>query len=209
MTLDHVLLALAGPLPGEPSRAAMQPGYRRDPSPETATSPWRKAAVLILLYADGGALRFPLMLRPAGNSVHSGQVSLPGGSREGDESFEECAIRETIEELGVEPGSIRLVRALSPLKVPPSRFYVQPFVGLAESRLEFVPEVAEVAALYEPSLDELLDPGNRRSDLADFGGRSWTIPYYRLAGQRVWGATAMVLAELEAMLRQGDSAIRP
>ena len=179
----------------------MLPGYRRDPAPELAAAPWREAAVLILLYADRGILRFPLMLRPAGDGVHSGQVSLPGGSREDGESLEACALRETREEIGVDPASIRVVRALSPLAVPPSRFVVHPFVSIAESRPVFEPAAAEVAALYEPALDELLEPGNRQSDRADFGGGSWTIPYFRLAGQRVWGATAMMLAELEAMLR--------
>lgn len=202
MTLDDALLSLdaALPLAGAAACMSMAPGYRLEPEFDLADGEWREAAVLILLYADRGTARFPLMLRPSGAGAHAGQVSLPGGSRESGESLEACALREAREELGVDPASVRVVRALSPLAVPPSRFVVSPFVGVAGSRPAFAPAAAEVAALYEPSLDDLLDAAARCEDEAPFGGRLWRVPYYRLAGQRVWGATAMILSELEAML---------
>lgn len=180
---------------------SMAPGYRLEPEFSKAEGPWREAAVLILLYEDGETVRFPLMLRPSGDGVHAGQVSLPGGSREAGESLESCALREAREELGVEPGAVRIVRALSPLPVPPSRFVVHPFVGAAAARPRFSPAAAEVAGLFEPSLDELTDAASRCEDDAEFAGRLWRVPFYRLSGLRVWGATAMILSELEAMLR--------
>ncbi len=204
MTLDDALLSLdaARPLPGAAACMSMAPGYRLEPEFDLADGGWREAAVLILLYADRGTARFPLMLRPsgAGAGAHAGQVSLPGGSRESGESLEACALREAREEIGIDPASVRVVRALSPLAVPPSRFVVSPYVGVVAGRPAYVPSAAEVAALYEPSLDDLLDAAARREDEAPFGGRLWRVPYYRLAGQRVWGATAMILSELEAML---------
>jgi len=203
MTIDLVLKALSEyhPLPGATARACMAPGYRLEPDFFNASGTWREAAVLLLLYEVDGITRFPLMLRPSGGGVHSSQISLPGGSREAGESLEDCALRETAEELGVESGTVRVVRALSPLEVPPSRFTVHPFVGMVSARPVFRPAPAEVAAVFEPSLDDVLDSGTHQEDLAEFSGSLWRVPYYRLSGQRVWGATAMILAELEAMLR--------
>lgn len=178
----------------------MVPGYRRDAVVGTAAEPWREAAVLILLYTAGDTVLFPIMLRPNGEGVHAGQVSLPGGAREGSESLEACALRETYEELGVDPARISVIRALSPLHVPPSRFVVYPFVGVTNKRPDFSPSVGEVAELFEPSLQELLDPASVREVTMTRDGRDWLVPYYLLAGQRVWGATAMVLAELVVML---------
>lgn len=203
MTLDETLklLAVDRPLPGNDARACMAPGYRLEPDFFNASGTWREAAVLLLLYEVEGSVFFPLMLRPSGGGVHSSQISLPGGSREAGESLQDCALREIAEELGVESGSVRVLRALTPLEVPPSRFTVHPFVGVVSARPVFRPEPTEVAAVFEPSLDDVLAADSHEEDLAEYRGSLWRVPFYRLAGQRVWGATAMILAELEALLR--------
>ncbi|MBN2874441.1 MAG: CoA pyrophosphatase [Spirochaetales bacterium] len=203
MMLHEALSALRGAshLPGEAAHMGMLPEYRRNPPPHQSLCVWRDAAVLVLLYEDNSQVRFPLMLRTDGMGVHAGQVSLPGGSREGAESYEACALRETGEELGVDLATNSVVAALSPLRVPPSRFIVYPFVGTAPGLPRFAPSADEVAALFTASLDELLDPKARFVEDALFEERLWSVPYYKLAGQRVWGATAMILAELAAVLR--------
>lgn len=206
MTLARAVQLISGSnsLPGDQARAIMLPGYRRNaaPSQPEDTATWREAAVLILLFEDQGQARFPLILRVDGPGVHAGQVSLPGGAREPGEDLETCAIRETVEETGVDVGSIQLIRELSPLQVPPSRFTVQPFVGVLGRSPDFKPAPIEVAAIMAPSVDELLDPASRTEELLTISGKDWLVPCYRLAGHRVWGATAMMLAELSALLDQ-------
>jgi 8-oxo-dGTP pyrophosphatase MutT (NUDIX family) len=204
LALTIQLISGQGPLPGDQARLVMVPEYRRNtvpPQPEEAVT-WREAAVLILLFEDQGQTRFPLILRVDGPGVHAGQVSLPGGAREPGESLEDCAIRETEEETGVPAGSMRIIRELSPLQVPPSRFTVHPFVGVVSQRPTFRPAPSEVVEIMTPSIQELLDPVSRTREMMRIRGKDWLVPCYRLAGHRVWGATAMILAELSAMLGQ-------
>ena len=204
MTLETLLAGLdpALPLPGESARASMIPEYRRGPSPEDDGRPWKEASVLILLYAGDGGILFPLIQRTAGTGVHAGQVSLPGGSREEGESAWECALRETSEELGFDTGDVRMVRELSTLRVPPSRFLVRPFAGIPAARPVFRPAPAEVEECFEASLEELLSPESRQEDTVEREGLLWRIPFYRLAGRRVWGATAMILAEMRELVNR-------
>jgi hypothetical protein len=101
----------------------------------------------------------------------------------------------------VEPADVRIVRALSPLHIAPSGFRVRPYVGVRESRPAFRPAPAEVTALLKTSLDELLDPRSRHEETRELHGADLVVPYYLLAAGKVWGATAMILAELAALLR--------
>jgi len=196
----RVLLDPSRPLPGEAARLAMMPEYRRGPRPEDEAGPWREASVLILLYPSDGRAVFPLIQRTSGTGVHAGQISLPGGSREPGESAEGCALRETSEELGFDVSGVRILRELTTLRVPPSRFRVRPFAGTLDARPVFRPSPAEVEECFETDLEELLSPGSRQEDLVEREGRLWRVPFYRLAGRRVWGATAMILAELAAVV---------
>lgn len=202
MTLETFLSRLdpSLPLPGDASRSSMIPEYRKGSPPEDDGRPWREASVLILLYAGSGGIVFPLIQRTAGTGIHAGQVSLPGGSRETGETARECALRETSEELGFDTSGVRILRELSPLRVPPSRFLVRPFVGVLDSPPPLRPSPEEVEECFEASLDELLAPATRQEDFVEREGRLWRIPFFRLAGRRVWGATAMILEELRAVV---------
>jgi len=196
---DALARALSGALPGAAAQADMAPEYLSC-SDLGAPEGCREASVLVLLYPSAGSIRFPLIVRADSTGPHGGQIGLPGGEREGSETPGEAALREAEEELGVEPAAVELLGALSELYVPSSRFRVRPLVGWSAARPRFRPSPAEVAALLEPDLGELLDPANRRSGAREVRGRRWTVPYYQLAGREVWGATARILSELRALL---------
>jgi 8-oxo-dGTP pyrophosphatase MutT (NUDIX family) len=202
MSLERLTACLnpSLPLPGREARDALMPSYRRGGQHGAERMQWREAAVLILLYEFEDDFHFPLILRTQGYGVHAGQVALPGGAVEAGESLSSCALRECGEELGARLDGLRILRELSPLEVHPSGFIVHPFVAHVGERPFFNPEPAEVAGYFEPGLAELLDPCAAREDSAVLDGRTWAVPYYALGGQRVWGATAMILAEFKALI---------
>jgi hypothetical protein len=67
--------------------------------------------------------------------------------------------------------------------------------------LEFHPQPEEVAEVIEPPVDHLADPGSLRRETRHYGGQDHEVPFYEYEGHKIWGATAMVLAELLAVLQ--------
>jgi len=202
MMIDGVRRALQRPLPGLSAQARMAPPYRREIVGTILNPPadCKEAGVLVLLYPHGGELRFPLTRRPEHVEFHKGQISLPGGSRENAEPLRQTALRETQEEIGVQTGAVEVLGELSPLFVPPSNFCVRPFVGYVAHRPDFRLETVEVAELIEAPLAALLDPATIREEDWEIHDGIWRIPFYQFGPHKVWGATAMILAELQTIL---------
>ena len=69
-------------------------------------------------------------------------------------------------------------------------------VGTLAFRLQ--PE--EVDELIEVPVDRLADPAAVRREVWHYGGRDVEVPFYEFEGHKIWGATAMVLAEFLALL---------
>lgn len=161
----------------------------------------RQAGVLLLLYPVGGTLYLPLTVRTPDLEHHSGQVSLPGGGWEaGDRSLQETALREAQEEIGVAAGEVEVIGALTPLYVPTSHNVIHPFVAYTPRRPDFSPDPKEVAELLEVPLDVLLDPATRREEDWIWHGATLHVPFYAVGRHKIWGATAILLAEFLALL---------
>jgi len=178
-----------------------RPGWDREDSSEPQGRP---AGVLLLLYprvAASDELHLVLTRRAQYPGTHGGQVSFPGGGQEGSEPVVRTALRETLEEIGVSSQDITILGRLTPLYIPPSNYRIHPFIGYRPTPPRFCRDEKEVAEIIELPLGLLFDASRRRSEhrVHPERGRFW-VPYFDVYGHKVWGATAMVLAELVALL---------
>ncbi len=163
----------------------------------------RHAGVLVLLYpGPTGELMLVLTRRTETVNHHRGQISLPGGAVEAGETFVAAALREAREELGVPSAAVEVLGALSPVYIPHSDFCLHPVVGALSQRPTFEPCASEVAEVIEAPLRELLDPTTVCCETWDLHGQPTRVPLYAFGAHKVWGATAMILAELAALLSE-------
>jgi len=111
-----------------------------------------------------------------------------------------AALREMWEEIGVEARTVNVVGQLTPLFVFASNFMVHPTVAITSATPVFQPDSREVARILEVPLADLLNEQNRAEKEMIVRGIQIRAPYFDLLGQTVWGATAMMLSELIAIL---------
>ncbi len=195
------------PLPGEQAHFKMVPPFRQDLIKQqgNAIKKAKKAGVLVLFYPDkNNETYFILMLRKTYKGVHSAQVSLPGGKYEPeDQNIKATALRETFEEVGVPIKMIKVVKTLSQVYIPPSNFYVQPFAGICKIKPDFIKEDAEVEALIEVPLKDLLDDKTLIDKWVETSYSAGVeVPAFQLNGFTVWGATAMMLSEIKDIISE-------
>lgn len=161
---------------------------------------YTRAAVLIALFPGPKGWSFPLILRTEGGHYHSGQMGLPGGRLKAGETDEQAALREAQEEVGLDPDEVEVVGCLSQVPIPVSEHLVMPHLGLMKREPEWVLQASEVAELHKIPLAELLEQRNLQQMTMDTREGERRVPYFALDGQKVWGATAIMLAELRALL---------
>ncbi|MDZ4847417.1 MAG: CoA pyrophosphatase [Chitinophagales bacterium] len=192
-------------LPGHVAQEKMAPEHRLPHAQwEHYFANAKKGGVLILFYPVQTTIHTVLIQRPHYEGVHSGQVAFPGGAKEdADATMIETALREAEEEVGASRKSVQVIGQLTELYIPPSNFLITPVVGFSQQRPDFVLEANEVAGIIEPTLHELLDEKSAgikkiqvRSDIAI------DAPYYDIQGRTVWGATAMMISELNEILKR-------
>ncbi len=163
---------------------------------------YRPAAVLILLYPKENDIFTVLIERNWYDGVHSGQIAFPGGKKElQDRNLKETALREAHEELGIIPDKVRVVRELTSVKIPVSRFEVTPYLGYSEKPVRFVPDPSEVNAVLEIPLSYLIrEPW--KIENKNFRGKEYPVFFLPFGDYKIWGATAIVIAELRDLLRE-------
>ena len=160
-----------------------------------------KAAVLIPLVLREGGLSVLLTQRTNHLRDHAGQISFPGGRMDPeDQSPNDTALRESKEEIGLDPGRVEIIGHL-PQYLTVSGYSVTPVVGLVQAQAEYVLDEFEVADVFEVPLSFLLDPANHQVRLwqSEQGGRRfYSMPY---ENRFIWGATAGMLRNLYHLLK--------
>ncbi|MFZ4106948.1 NUDIX hydrolase [Flavobacterium sp.] len=164
----------------------------------------RKAAVMMLFYPKAEVTHLVLIVRNTYPGVHSSQIAFPGGKvEESDLNFQEAALRETFEEIGVSPNKIIVVKSFSSIYIPPSNFLVVPFMGICTTELDFVLQQEEVSDIVELPLKMLLDDSIITSKtMVTSYAKAINVPVFQIYEHAVWGATAMMLSELKDVLKK-------
>lgn len=197
---------LSKPLPGLEAQLRMittpRIGHRPTTDMERTCA---RAGVLVLIFHQAGRLYLLLTRRTDTVLHHKGQISFPGGRREPGEDVQQTALRETREELGIAAGGLRVLGLLTPLYIPPSDTCIHPVVAFSEGRPEIRPQPAEVAEVIEVPLENLLDPAAVRCETWTLRGYPVVVPFFPFGDFKIWGATAMVLAEFLEVLRSADA----
>ncbi|MGC1205033.1 MAG: CoA pyrophosphatase [Flavobacteriaceae bacterium] len=195
------------PLPALVSHYKMVPPFRQEllERQKEAIKKAKQAGVLALFYPDTNhQTHMVLILRNTYKGVHSAQIGFPGGKLEKqDASLQDAAVRETFEEIGVPIKDIEVICRLSEVYIPPSNFYVHPFLGISKNTPRFIKEDNEVEAIIEVPVQHFLDDANIITQKVQTSySIDVEVPAFKLNNYVVWGATAMMLSEIKDLLKQ-------
>ena len=185
--------------------AAIDPraGLRRalDPDPRPVVPPGNRLAAVLALVIETPEPALLFTERSAELHRHPGEVSFPGGLQEpGDADLRATALRETQEEIGLEPGVPDVLGALPAVHTVVSSIVVSPFVAAVGSLPALTQSEDEIARILTVPIP-IVAAAEERRELDLGGGRRWTGWTYRVAGTTIWGATGAMLHDLIELLR--------
>jgi 8-oxo-dGTP pyrophosphatase MutT (NUDIX family) len=153
-----------------------------------------EAAVLVPMHGWPDHPGLVFTERRSDLSRHAGEISFPGGRRDGGESLLETALREADEEIGLSRDRVEIAGALPPIGTFVTNYKVHPFVGLIDRGLRFEPNPAEVESVLIASLDELTAAYEKRRLVRR--GVPIKTDTYLVGDKLIWGATARILGDL-------------
>ena len=155
------------------------------------------SAVLILLFPFQNQIQLCLIRRPATMKNHAGQIAFPGGKREKEDiDLVQTALCEAHEEIGLDREAVQVLGLLSPVYVQISDFLITPVLGWFSEFPDIQIDSSEVDEAIFVSLEDIANQDNRcEREMETRTGRI-AVPGYEINGCFIWGATAMMLAEL-------------
>jgi 8-oxo-dGTP pyrophosphatase MutT (NUDIX family) len=166
-----------------------------------AARPSRPAGVLVGLVDRPGEPGILLTRRTDSLADHAGQIAFPGGRIEAEDAGPAAAaLRETAEETGIGPGFIEVVGYL-PAHLTLTGFAVIPVVAVLRPDFLLRPDPKEVAEVFELPLEVLMDESRHEREWREVSGRRLELPVFHHQGRRIWGATAMMLADFHRCLK--------
>ncbi len=204
VTIDLLRERLSGTrLPDDPLDVSLPPGSGSWPDAmlERLAKTLTPAGVLIPVMVRERELSVLLTQRSAALKHHAGQVSFPGGRmEEHDLDVRVTALRETHEEVGIEPHHVAVIGYLAPMPTI-TGYAVTPVIGLVSESAELLIDRTEVEYAFEVPLEFLLDETNDRLVDREFQGRSYPMVEFHYDEQRIWGATAQMLLLFRKFLK--------
>ncbi|HNP35572.1 MAG TPA: CoA pyrophosphatase [Woeseiaceae bacterium] len=185
-----------------PTDVVLPPGSSHWPTAvlEHLTGTLKPAGVLIPVFDRKSGLTVLLTQRSSALRLHAGQISFPGGSmEEGDADITSTALRETYEEVGIEPDKVSVLGHLTAMPTV-TGFAVTPVVGQVASKAIVHIDRSEVEFAFEVPLSYLLDKSNARATEREVNGQMIPIMEFQFERHRIWGATAHMLVKLRELL---------
>mgnify|MGYP001256856916 CR=1 FL=1 len=141
-----------------------------------------------------------LTLRARDLSTHGGEVAFPGGRRDPeDRSLLQTALRESQEEVGLDPHCVQVIGSLSQL-VSRHGIEVTPYVGIVPQGLNYSANAGEIDSIFAVPLDFFAEDMRETTHRIDYLGKSWYVPSYRFRDYKIWGLTAVMVVELVNLL---------
>jgi len=202
--LQKLIIQLQGTLPGEDAQYRMAPLHRqRTVISDLTEDQYKPSAVMIVFCLDSdGEFYIPLIERFSYEGAHSAQVSLPGGKKDaGDVNLMDTARRECYEEIGIGP-SITVAGQLTKVFIDVSGFLIEPYVGVCVDKDPvLLPNAREVKSILKLRVRDLLDGSLLKTGTITVREQLLQTPFFLVENRQVWGATAMILAELREVIR--------
>jgi len=161
---------------------------------ELAINGFTRSAVLLTVLRGRDEDQLLFTRRTTTVEHHKGQISFPGGRLDEGETLQECALRETNEEVGIDPRDIRLVGRLDDTWTP-TRYVMTPFVGLAPYPYSFTVNPGEIDEILVFPLRRLMHPDCYEENEMSYLGRTAMVPFFHLGETIIWGATARILKQ--------------
>jgi len=163
---------------------------------ENKINEMKKAAVLVCFFKRKDEYYLPLIRRPMHEKNHPGQIALPGGAMEENETLENTALREAFEEVGIVPDNVEILGKMTPLPVPVSKYVITPFIGITNNEPKWNINRQEVDELIILKYTDLIDSNNGYYEDWNLNGNMLRVPIFKIMNKDIWGATAAVLSEL-------------
>jgi len=196
------------PQPGEDLPLTLGAALAARVRDQIAIDGHRSAAVLVALVFRDGVWHLIFTERSIGLRAHSGQVSFPGGSMDGEETPERAALREAEEEIGIDPGAVRFLGRLDDVPTP-TGYVITPVVAVVEpAPAAYRASAFEVAEVFEVPLSSFAEPGVMETmGAVERWGRRFLLLSYEVHGHKVWGATARMVHDLLGLVTPGPNAM--
>ena len=162
----------------------------------------KQASVGIIVFKENNKLFFLLTKRTENVEHHKGQVSLPGGAIDRNETAKNASLRETNEEIGIDSSTLESLGQLSSLYTPVSYFNIHVFLWYSKVQPQIKINNSEVDQVYKISLDELIDNNLVSNTPINKSGFKINVPAYNFNECICWGATAMIITELKDIINE-------